>query len=564
VKWSGNFGLYINTLKYLKPAQILAHITKKLPHKQKSSRTYIFFDIPTISIKGLDDDTGYLGRFDISAILHNEIRLLHETHKVDLGNWSVEGNPRHLWLFNLQYMEYLVPMAAKYLDTGNEEILNKIFGIMESWIDCHREMEGDAWQSYTISLRIPNWFIVMDMLWEEFGRKEGLQKKIADSIYRQYGYLKTHQETHLLGNHYFENLKCLLLCSLCFHEKADKEEYKKMLLGQCREQILPDGMHFERSFMYHKIILEDILRLIAAMDGSSEDAPFLQELFRVAGRMLCVEASFEVGINRTLLFNDAGDNVSKYAGALIKFGRKLEIQMPGKKDEVKLPYAGYYLYRRTFKDSAGEEHTWQMVIDCGEIGPSYNPGHGHCDCLSYEVFIDEEPLIVNSGTYQYQDKLRGYFRSTEAHNAFTIDGMEQSQCWDEHRVAKRIKNISATVETDRFEGGYTDYKGQKARRLVEIKENAVTVADCCMDKANSHTIESFIHVAPIWKAVQLQMGVIEVSGQKDAPICRIQFSKFCECVEQPSSPYAEEFGKLEYANTYKVAGSKIKYRIIFS
>ena len=42
-------------------------------------------------------------------------------------------------------------------------------------------------------------------------------------LYSQYLYLQKHQEKHLLANHYFEDLKALIIASYLF--KDDKKDY---------------------------------------------------------------------------------------------------------------------------------------------------------------------------------------------------------------------------------------------------------------------------------------------------------------------------------------------------
>ncbi len=47
---------------------------------------------------------------------------------------------------------------------------------------------------------------------------------------------------------------------LYFKEPGIYAEYKSRLQEELKEQILPDGVHYERSIMYHKIVLEDVMR----------------------------------------------------------------------------------------------------------------------------------------------------------------------------------------------------------------------------------------------------------------------------------------------------------------
>ena len=112
-----------------------------------------------------------------------------------------------------------------------------------------------------------------------------------------------------------------------------------------------------------------------------------------------------------------------------------------------------------------------MIFDTGDICPTYLPAHGHCDALSFELSINGLPLIVNSGTYQYENgQWRNYFRSTKAHNTVSISNQEQSQFWGSFRVAKRIKKVRRKQFSYKniqfYAGSYVSYNGVEHKRYI--------------------------------------------------------------------------------------------------
>ena len=128
-------------------------------------------------------------------------------------------------------------------------------------------------------------------------------------MYAQYLHLQKKLELHLLGNHYLENLKAVMLGALYFKEPGIYAEYKSRLQEELKEQILPDGVHYERSIMYHKIVLEDVMR--AAKGVKDADQLFYQELSALLQPMTDAMYSLEEGMGHTPLFNDSGDNVAR-------------------------------------------------------------------------------------------------------------------------------------------------------------------------------------------------------------------------------------------------------------
>ena len=94
--------LYFDTVKYLRPGQLIGQITKsrklKRSYTQKGKIHHAVFPL-SIFMKALDGEEIYLRRFDVEAIYRGEVELLNESHRLDLNEWQIEASP--LWRFNL-------------------------------------------------------------------------------------------------------------------------------------------------------------------------------------------------------------------------------------------------------------------------------------------------------------------------------------------------------------------------------------------------------------------------------------------------------------------------------
>lgn len=476
--------LYINTIKYLKLIQILYQIWNRLPGKERRKikngdrkrNTKRIMPI-SILIPILDFDEEYLSRFCIEDLLENQIELLHEKHSVNLKKWKMT-DASHLWNYNLHYMEYLIPLAVACRSDKTNQCFEKWREYVNAWIEHPAE---DSFEPYTISIRIPNLLICMNILQEKVRGSE-LERKLADSIYQQYQYLLATQELGLLANHYFENLKTILICSVLFGENDIYQKYFARFLQQIEEQILSDGIHFERSLMYHKIILEDILRVYMVLEKRAD----AKRLIPVMECMSEALASICRGFRHTPLFNDAGDNVAKNTSSLLRAVQGVTGRIASDY-QTSFPISGYYkLY--------GGKNT--LLFDCGQMGPSYMCGHAHCDCLSFELARNGKMLFVNSGTYQYQGKLRQFFRSTMAHNTVMIDKREQAELWGEHRAARRMTGIRGTVGDCFVSGEFRSFCGDHFDRMIELTESYMRITDCIHAKdGKSHWARQFFHLA---------------------------------------------------------------------
>lgn len=487
--------LYINTIKYLKPTQLYYRVFNRLK-RELYKRKLLTVKIPeeivikedtNYIIPELDFDIDYLDRFDIVGILKNQFTFINLTYQVKLSEaWKNKGL-QHLWRYNLHYFEYLFKLAYEYSKGNNQNIYYEKFkDLITSWVDNNPYAYGDGWHPYTVSLRISNWIATYQIFKENILCDNEFDKSLRESIFLQYKYLQYNLEKDVLGNHYYENIKALIIGSVFFEDKKVKEKFKKELLKQLNEQILEDGMHFELSPMYHKIILEDLIKISYWL----KDEEIYNHLVPYIKKMIDVTFSFEKNFGKTPAFNDSADGVSKDYKSLLEVCNiyfKLSPQSNTNFDK-----SGYFII---------EDQNKKLIFDTGEISPTYLPAHGHCDALSFELSINGSPFIVNSGTYRYESgEWRDYFRSTKAHNTVSISGQEQSQFWGSFRVAKRIKKVKRKQflykNIQFYAGSYVSYYGAEHKRYIGyIDENTIIVLDYINSKSKEK-IQSYLHFVP--------------------------------------------------------------------
>ena len=468
-------GNYFWTIRYLKPEQVFWRLGKKLgmncalaggvSRGQGQPRQ--------IGVRELDHDDKFLARFNAEELMVDRVTFLHESESIRWeGEWHVESRS-HLWNFNLHYFEYLHPLAKAFMDTGDRKYLDKAVRMIRGWIAANpANRGGDGWSAYTISLRLTNWLGFLAAVGGAL--EDDFRADMEESMFCQYAHLSNHLEKDILGNHYFEDLKALVLCALHFRDEAFLPAALAEFRRECREQILPDGMHFELSPMYHKIVLEGLLRVCIAL---RENGMTDESLEKMAKGMLDAAFTMEHGLSRTPLFNDSGDNVAKSLGAICTAARRLGLT-PARK--TALPDGGYYFL---------EQGKWKLAVDAGGAGADYIPGHAHCDAMSFELFREGEPVLVNCGTYAYQCAERHYFRSTQAHNTVQIAGVEQSEIWSTFRLARRSKTKVLAVSDSEISMEMTDYRGNSIRREIRLEVESLHI----IDRAEGLNLQSHLH-----------------------------------------------------------------------
>jgi uncharacterized heparinase superfamily protein len=324
---------------------------------------------------------------------------------------------------------------------------------------------------------------------------------------------------------------------LYFKEPGVYDKYKLLLQEEIQEQILPDGVHYERSIMYHKIILEDLMRTAKAV--CTTDAELYKELLEIIQKMADAMWSLEDGMGHTPLFNDSGDNVARPMSSLrAALLEEFEITPV---EQSRFEQAGYYILQNP---------EMKIVMDAGEIAPDYMPGHGHCDGLSFELSRKGRPVFVNAGTGQYQGNLRSYFRSTAAHNTVVVDGQEQSQCWGEHRVARRIHDVRGNAFDNQIEGTLTTWCGKAHQRSLQLAEDQLQIRD----QISGHA-QMYLHLAPEFHYVE-QEGSLQIADASGSVLGEIFYPKTDQVQvhrEGTICSYAPEFGKIQHMEVLELS-----------
>ena len=467
------------------------------------------------------------------------IKFLNKSRKIDIDamDWR-STDAAKLWRYNLHYFDYL------HWDSYAAETKNELIA---SWIRLNPVGTVDAWEPYPVSLRSVNWIKYFLLAGKDGKVSQPWKKSLAEQLL----WLEANLEYHLLANHLLKNAKALIFSGVYFSGDMARRHLSKgirLLLEQAAEQILADGGHFERSPMYHCIVLEDVLDVVNLLDANAglvttEDLRELKDTvsrgLRFLEDILCADGDIP-------LFNDAAFGISPEPSEVLAYGQRVLNRRAENKANVPsrvcLTDTGYFGYRYN-----GDS----LLIDCGPIGPDYQPGHGHCDTLSYEVSINGRRVIVDSGVYDYEmGELRQYVRSTAAHNTVRIDGMEQSEIWGAFRVARRAKPTFAELSDWQdgcleFRGahdGYCRLPGKPVHeRRVKIESSGRWLFSDVVSGSGKHLIESFIHMHPDFN-LSPENDHSFLIQDSESPVARLQVDSECE-ISTVTGNYCPEFGK---------------------
>lgn len=450
---------YFDTLKYLKPKQITYRIYYYLRKKALTHTSY------PLTKKSIHYPINLAPSLNIINSYKNNKKFiflnLSHTFQTNI-DWNY-NNYGKLWTYNLNYFDYLS-------QNNNEENVTLIY----DFIDNIKSIK-DGLEPFPISLRGINWI--------KFLNYNNIYKKtINDSLYAQYYILLDNIEYHLLGNHLLENGFSLLFGAYYFQDEKLYKKAKNILRNELKEQILNDGGHFELSPMYHQIMLFRLLDSINLVKHNNwKDKELLNFLIKKGTIMLSwlINISYENG--DIPLFNDSANYIAPTTPQLISYAKKLSIPFIS----IPLSDSGY---RKISKNN------YELIIDIGEIGASYIPGHAHSDMLSFELRLHNQPFIVDTGLSTYENNLRRTTeRSTLSHNTVEINGKNQSDVWGGFRVGNRAKIINIIEKKEEIQATHDGYGNILHTRIWSTEKSKITITDKLNCKTNA--ISRF-HFAP--------------------------------------------------------------------
>lgn len=423
--------------------------------------------------------------------------------------WGYGQNGK-LWAYQLESFEFLHQKSSNN-ETGIK-LINEFI--------CYLNEHPNAFTPYTASLRIINWI-------KFFSEHKIENRFFINSLYEQSRKLYHSIEWHLQNNHLLENGFALLFAGLFLNEGAFFSCGKRIIITELRKQILPDGGHFERSPMYHQLMLQRVLDVINLLQkNKATEKEVIQELKDISSGMLGWMNSMKFDNGMMPMVNDSAEGISLTCDELNQYARELKIQ----EKKITLNESGF----RKVKTSV-----YECLIDVGGL-EQVNAGHGHAASLSFILHVHKQPFIIDTGISTYEaGERRTFERSTEAHNTVTFKNRAQSELWDSFRVGKRVKILGINEGKNFLEGSIRFFQGAIVHtRRFEFFDNSLIVSDSISGEILEPPV-SFLHVdknseiAHVKSKVNSNIADIKFEGYQNIKIDKgftsTEFNRLVNC-----------------------------------
>lgn len=382
-------------------------------------------------------------------------------------------------------------LGQAYWITEDEKYAQEFVDQVTDWIVQNAPQFGVNWTcAMKIAIRAVNWLCGLHFFRLSPTIADDFLLELARSLLVHGRHIMSNlegsRENQYTSNHYLGNLVGLIYLGICcpFFKEAQQwlEFGTSELWNEMFKQVYPDGVDYEGSIPYHRLVTEMFLSTVllcrrngiavpqAVRERLEKMLEFTMYVTKPDGTVPLIGDNDNGRLHRLTVWEEPErewidhryllaigavlferDDFGQAAGnqweeAIWLFGEKALAfkREVGDKDLPPLrlesrafPDAGIYIMRHD---------DLYMVVDAGPNRQNGKSAHAHNGVLSFELYADGQTWIVDPGSYVYtQDwEARNRFRGTGFHNTVQVD-TEEIRKLDVRRVFRMESQVPVEV-----------------------------------------------------------------------------------------------------------------------
>ncbi|HKA23042.1 MAG TPA: alginate lyase family protein [Blastocatellia bacterium] len=365
-------------------------------------------------------------------------------------------------VWELNRLHHLVTLGRAYLLSGDERHTEEFLLQLASWYEANPPNFGANWvTAMEAGIRAVNIAAAFAMFRSSPNLTNEAVELILKMLLAHGRFIRSNLEFsyRTTSNHYLSDLIGLFVIGTCVPELQESGRWRSFsasrLLKEMKRQVLEDGVDYEASTGYHRLVLEIFALFFSiaqstALTVDEEFTGLLRAMFEFVqsylkpdgtaptigdsddGRLIKLKErraddhSYLLSIGAILLDESKLKQTRIDEEAIWWFGKPgiaIFDRLPINKSA---PESTAFQKAQIFVQRTGKLYS---IIDCGDHGARGRGSHAHSDALSIELFAFHRTFLSDPGTYVYtaDEQERNLFRSTAYHNTVRIDGEEISQ-----------------------------------------------------------------------------------------------------------------------------------------
>jgi hypothetical protein len=485
-------------------------------------------------------------------------RTHHRRYELPVGRADVKVP------WELSRCQHLTTLGMAYGVTGDSSYAGAVVAQVDDWIDANPPGLGINWgTAMEVAIRACNWLFAYELIRAAPVVTDDFRTRLLASLIAHARHVEANIEGHAGGittNHTLANHTGLVYLGAALADLPEAQGWLATGLAgaeRCMEQqVGADGVHYENSTSYHRLVLEMLLAVdvLAGRAGRPTSGAYRESLERMLeytlaytrpdglaplvgdnddGRLHVLGRYFDwspqdhrhlLGVGAALFGRDdfaavaaASPDAIEETAWLLGADAAAALGAAGPPPALRsraFAASGVYVMR------SPDAHA---LVSADEVGTGGIGSHKHNDVLGYELSVDGVPVVVDPGTAAYTGDVaaRERSRSTRSHSTVMVDGVEQNEPVEMFglRPDARVEVAGWTTgpAADVLDAAHTGYERlpepvAHRRRLVLGKEPFGWLVLDTLDGDGEHLAESFVQLAPEGTARPLAAGGAELGA----------------------------------------------------
>ena len=165
--------------------------------------------------------------------------------------------------WELSRFQHLITLIKAFVITSDDKYSNEAVSQIDNWIENNPFSYGVNWTcAMEVSIRACNWIWAWWALRDNVVWTDEFNRKFLKSMWQHGWYIEHNLEDigDIRTNHYLANIVGLLFIGIMFPQFKDAKRWKefgiKELIRCMEEMVYQDGVSFENSIAYHRLLLE--------------------------------------------------------------------------------------------------------------------------------------------------------------------------------------------------------------------------------------------------------------------------------------------------------------------